>query len=45
MGVGIFGEELQDIDELHARDGIAADADAGGLADAELRELMHGLIG
>src|SRR5229473_4616946 len=31
--------------ERGADDGIAADADAGGLADAELRQLMDGFVG
>ena len=42
--VRIFVEELDRIDEGGADDRIAADADAGRLADAELRQLTDGLI-
>src|SRR5882762_10852100 len=45
VGVRIIVEKLDGIEKRSADDGIAADADAGGLADAELRQLMDGLIG
>src|SRR5712664_3582262 len=38
-------EELNGVEERGADDGIAADADASGLADAELRQLMDGFVG
>ena len=41
MGVGIGLEELEHVDEVHAADRIAADADARGLADAPRRELAR----
>ena len=45
LGAGIVLEEPQHVDEAGADDRVAADADAGRLADAELRELVHGLVG
>ena len=44
MRFGIFIEELDRIEMSRANDWIAADADARGLSDAELRQLMHSLI-
>src|SRR5688572_22994151 len=41
-GVGL--EEPERVDESRADDGIAADADAGRLPDAEPGELVHGLV-
>src|SRR6266446_9629256 len=38
-------EELNGVEERGADDGIAADADASGLSDAELRQLMDGFVG
>src|SRR5712692_3360595 len=43
--VRIIVEKLDGIEERCADDGIAADADAGGLADGELRQLMDGFVG
>ena len=43
--VGIVVEELDGVEKCGADDRIAADADAGGLADAELRQLADGFIG
>ena len=37
-------EQLEDIDEVHAADGISADADARRLADAERRELTDRFV-
>ena len=45
LGFGVFVEQRERIDVRGADDGIAADADGGGLADATLRELIDGLIG
>ena len=45
VGVGVGIEELEDVDEVAAGDGVAADADAGGLPDGKLGELADGLIG
>ena len=41
LGVGVVVEEPERVDEAGADDRVAADADAGRLADAELRELVH----
>src|SRR5204863_389049 len=41
----IIVEKLDGVQERGADDGITADADAGGLADAELRQLMDGFVG
>ncbi len=43
--VGVIVEKANGIEERRADDGIAADADAGGLADAEMRELADGFVG
>ena len=43
--VRVVVEELDGVDEVGADDRVAADADAGGLADAELRQLADGFIG
>src|SRR6266852_741188 len=45
VSVGIFVEHFDGIEKRRADDGIAADADASGLADAEFGELVHGFIG
>jgi len=42
---GSLLKKLDGVEERRADDGIAADADAGGLADAELRQLMDGFVG
>ncbi len=42
---GIFVEQLERIEEVGADDRIAADADAGGLPDAELRQLADRFVG
>src|SRR3989442_1086627 len=44
-GPGVVVEQAQGIRVVAADDRIAADADAGGLADAEGRELGHRLVG
>src|SRR5208282_4084087 len=44
-GVRIIVEELDGVEKGGANDGIATDADASGLADAELRELVDGFVG
>src|ERR1700753_3395112 len=36
VGIRIFVEEVQRIQKMGSDDGIAADADAGGLADAQV---------
>src|SRR5216684_4984108 len=43
--VRIVVEKLDGVEKRGADDGIATDADAGGLADAELRQLMDGFVG
>src|SRR5438552_13852544 len=43
--VRIVVEKLDGVEKCRANDGIAADANARGLADAELRQLMHGFVG
>ncbi len=45
MGVGICVEQLDGIEESGTDDRVAANADAGGLPDAEARELVDGFIG
>src|SRR5881392_1090293 len=45
VGVRIIVEKLDGVEKRRADDGIAPDADAGGLADAELRQLMDGFVG
>src|SRR3954470_8788047 len=45
FGLRIVVEHLENIDVLDAVDRIAADADAGRLAEAELGELADGFIG
>ena len=42
---GIVVEQANGVEKRRADDGIAADADAGGLADTELGELAHGFVG
>src|SRR5882724_2184253 len=44
FGLRVVVEHLQNVDVLDAVDRIAADADAGGLAEAELGELADGFI-
>src|SRR5208283_1331230 len=41
----VFGEQLQKIDKVHAANRVAAYADAGALAYADARKLVHGFIG
>src|SRR5690348_6958428 len=45
VGVGIGVEHFDDVEVGGAINGIAADADAGGLADAAAGELPNGLVG
>ena len=45
VGVRVVVEELEHVDEVRAVDRVAADADAGRLADAERRELADGFVG
>src|SRR5690606_16943988 len=45
LGLRVVLEQLQRIDEVHALDRVAADTDAGALAEADLRGLEHGLVG
>ena len=45
FGLRIPLEELQHIDEVHAAHRIAADADAGALAEALVGGLEHGFVG
>src|SRR6266851_8165720 len=44
LRAGIIVEKLDGIEEGRADDGIAADADAGGLANAEARQLIDGFV-
>src|SRR6266700_5458933 len=44
LGAGIIVEKLDGIEEGRADDGIDADADAGGLANAEARQLVDGFV-
>ena len=45
LGVGVLLEGAQAVDEVGARDRVAADADARGLPYALLRELVQRLVG
>src|SRR5216110_1159681 len=45
LRAGILAEEAQRLGMVGADDGVAADPDAGGLADAESRELVHRFVG
>ena len=45
VGLGIVREQLQRVDVRRADQRIAADADAGGLAQAEPRQLMDRFVG
>ena len=45
LGLRIVVEQLQNVDVLQSVDRIAADADAGGLPEAELGELPDRLVG
>ena len=45
VGIGIGLEQQQHVDEAGAVDRVAADADAGALADAQVRELPDAFIG
>src|SRR5216684_3305644 len=42
--VRVVVEKLDGVEEGRADNGVAADADAGGLADAQFGELMHGFV-
>src|SRR5260370_42157703 len=44
LRAGLIVEKLDGIEEGRADDGIAADADAGGLANAEARQLVDGFV-
>src|SRR5580765_4804764 len=43
--VGVLREQLQHVDERRADERVAADANAGGLAEAKLRQLVNRLVG
>ena len=45
LGRRIRGEQLQRVDERRADQRIAANADAGGLAEAQPRELVDRFVG
>src|SRR3569833_953770 len=45
LGLAILLDEFYTIDEIRALNRVAADADAGALAKAVLRRLMHGFVG
>src|SRR6266568_2328523 len=45
MRIAIVVEKFDGIEKGRANDGISTDADARGLADAEKRQLMDGLVG
>ena len=45
VGLRVGLEQLEDVDEAGAVDRVAADADAGALADAQVRELPDALVG
>ncbi len=45
FGLRIAFEQLQHVDEVHAAHRIAADADAGALAEPGVGGLEHGLVG
>ena len=44
VGLGVGLEERERVDEARAVDRVAADADAGALADAQVRELPDALV-
>lgn len=41
----VLHEDLEDVDVLRAREGVAADTDAEGLAEADLGRCVDGLVG
>lgn len=45
LGLGIFKEHFQAVDEVGAIEGIASDADAQSLAEADLGGLVDSLVG
>ncbi len=45
FGLRIFLEQLQDVDEVGARDRVATDTYTGRLAEAGVGGLLHGFIG
>src|SRR5690606_13049649 len=45
FGVIVRRKQRQGVDERRADERVAADADAGGLAEAERGELVNGLVG
>ncbi len=45
LGLVVVEEELDEVDGGGAREGVAADADAEGLAEADLGSLVDGLVG
>ncbi len=45
LGLRVVLEQLQHVDVVRADDRVAADADAGRLAEAEVGELPDGLVG
>ena len=45
IGIGVGLEQVEDLDEVGAHDRVAADPDAGGLADALIGQGLHDLVG
>ena len=45
LGLSVLLEGLETVDEVGARQRVAADAEAGGLAETEAGELPDGLVG
>ncbi|SPO56510.1 exported protein of unknown function [Pseudomonas sp. JV551A1] len=45
FGLRVFLEQLQDVDEVGARDRVTTDADAGRLAEAGVGGLLHSFVG
>ena len=45
LGLGVRGEQLEDVEERRADDRVAADADAGRLAEAGVGHRLDGLVG
>ena len=41
----VLKEDFEAVDEVRAGEGVAADADDEGLAEAGLRGLVHGFVG
>src|SRR4029079_3625488 len=45
LGLGVLGKELEDVEERRPDDRVAADADAGRLAEAGVAHRLDGLVG